>query len=101
MYHKGLDDVLPEKPLKDPKTKKASVPRSLKPQKGKSIEMYVGDPIDFSEKIQAFREKNPGALDNWQSTAEAIELYVEITNEIYKAVLLLENQAWPKTEVTA
>ena len=35
-------------------------------------------------------------LDNWQSTPETIDLYVDITNDIYTAMKELEVIAWPK-----
>ena len=96
-YHKGMDTIIPEKVLKDRKSKKPSFPITVIPKIGKSIETYVGDPIDFTEKIRCFREKHPGMLDKWQSTAETIDLYVEITNDIYKEMIKLENKAWPKS----
>jgi len=93
LFHQGMDKVIPEKVLSKEKNKKASKPLSLFPKVGNQITMYVGEPFDFKDKIKAFREKHPGTLDSWQSSAEAIELYMEITNEVRKKVLVLELEA--------
>jgi hypothetical protein len=91
-----MDLVVPEKQLKDKKSKKPSFPITVVPKRGNKIELFVGKPLDFTEKIAAFREKYPGMLDNWQSTAEAIDFYVDITNDIYVAMKDIEAEAWPK-----
>lgn len=44
--------------------------------------------------MNLFRAKNPGVLESWRSTEEGIQLYAEITNDIKKAVLILEAEAW-------
>lgn len=97
----GMDLVVPERQLKDRKSKKPSFPITVVPKRGKTIEMYVGKPLDFTKKIADFRVKYPGMLDSWQSTAETIDLYVEITNDIYTAMLEIEKEAWPKTNGVA
>jgi hypothetical protein len=96
-----MDLVVPERQLKDRKSKKPSFPITVVPKRGKTIEMYVGKPLDFTKKITDFRAKYPGMLDSWQSTAETIDLYVEITNDIYMAMLSIEKEAWPKSNGVA
>jgi monolysocardiolipin acyltransferase len=93
-YHRGMDKVVPEKVLKNKKTKRASTPISPIPRTGNDVTVYIGEPIDFTEKIQAFRKQHPGALDTWRSTMESIHLYEEITLTIRSAVLKLEAEAW-------
>jgi hypothetical protein len=72
-----------------------SRPQSLKPQTGGHIRFFVGKPLDFSDKIRAFRAAHPGMLDSWDCNSEAnINLYAEITREIRRSVLELEMEAW-------
>jgi monolysocardiolipin acyltransferase len=97
-YHKGMDKVIPEKVLEKKKTKRASTPKSLVPRGGNDITVYIGEPIDFSEKMRAFRERHPGALDSWRSTMESIHLYEEITLAIRAEVLKLEAEAWGRNQ---
>lgn len=92
-YHKGMDEVLPEVVLSNPKTKKASKPDGFIPRKGKTVEMYFGEPIDFSDKIARFRAQYPDALNQWRTTTESLQLYGEITEELRQRVLLLEAEA--------
>ena len=102
-YHRGMDGVIPEKVLKDKKTKKASTPISIVPRTGNNIRLYIGEPLDFTDKVRRFRESYPGALDSWRSTMESIALYEDITRDIRAAVLKLEAEAWGRqpTGVTA
>jgi monolysocardiolipin acyltransferase len=93
-YHRGMDNVIPEKVLPDKKTKRASTPVSIVPRRGNDIRLHVGEPLDFTDKVRRFREAHPGALDSWRSTMESIALYEEITMEIRAAVLKLEKEAW-------
>ena len=51
MYHRGMDGVLPEKILKDRKTKRPSTPISPIPRMGNDIRLFVGEAIDFTEKV--------------------------------------------------
>lgn len=94
MYHKGMDNVIPEKQLNDKRSKKAAKPISLIPKIGNKIEVYYGDSFDFTEKIEAFKKKYPGMLDKWTSTAETIELYTEIAEECRSKVRKLAREAW-------
>lgn len=98
MYHKGLDKVIPEKILPNKKSRKASVPRSILPRIGRKIELYIGDAIDFQSKLSAFDKKHgPEMRRSWQSTPELLQLYAEITNEVREKVLLLEAEAWERS----
>ena len=52
-------------------------------------------------KVNSFRNKYPGVLESWRSTEEGIQLYAEITNDIRKAVLKLEAEAWGRNKIPA
>ena len=93
MYHRGMDTVLPEVILEDKKSNKASKPVSYIPRTGNLIEMYIGKPLDFSQKIIDFRNRHPGMLDEWRTTLDTLELYAEIVYDIKKSMLLLEKEA--------
>jgi monolysocardiolipin acyltransferase len=100
-YHRGMDGVVPEKVLKDKKTKKASTPASMVPRRGNNIRLYVGEPLDFTEKVQKFKQAHPEALASWRSTMESIALYEDITNDIRSAVPKLEAEAWGRQGASA
>jgi hypothetical protein len=68
--------------------------KSPYPQTGNKIEVYFGQPIDFTEKVAEFRRRYPGKLDEWRSSLESLKLYAEITKEIRTAILQLEAKAW-------
>lgn len=93
IYHTGMDDVLPEVVLEDRKSKKASKPISFIPRKGLTIEMYFGEPIDFSDTVSRFKQQFPDMLNHWRTTTETLQLYGEITDVIRQKVLLLEAEA--------
>ena len=93
-FHKGMDMVVPEKVTTN--LKKPSVPISIVPRGGQEVTIWVGEPIDFTEKVAKFNEKHPGILNGWSSTTESLELYSDITKDIYAAVKKLEDEAWPK-----
>ena len=88
-----MDNVLPEIRLDNIKSNQASKPISYIPRVGNKIEMYVGEPLDFSIKINKFRHKYPGILGNWRTTLESLELYYEIVYDIRNSLLLLEKEA--------
>jgi hypothetical protein len=57
------------------KNKDRSKAKSFKPQGNNHIELYIGDPINFTPIISQFREKHPGMLENYNRiTFEHIEL---------------------------
>lgn len=97
MYHTGMDDVVPEVVLEaavQRKKKRPSKPQSFVPATGNRIRYYIGQPMDFSAKIAAFREKYPGKLDAWNGVSEeSVHLYFEITRDIRDKVLELEAEA--------
>jgi len=102
VYHKGMDDIVPERILTGKaRLKKPSFPISIVPRMGKQVEMYMGEAIDFSEDLRVFREEHPGVLDQWASTPESIDLYVRITDKIRQAVLEQEALAWGRTVPSA
>ena len=94
MYHKGMDNIIPEKQLSDKNSKKAAKPISLIPRIGNKIEVYYGESFDFTEKIDAFKKKHPGMLDKWSSTAETIQLYTDIAEECRQRVKKLAREAF-------
>lgn len=52
MYHRGMDGVLPEKILKDRKTKRPSTPISPIPRMGNDIRLFIGESMDFTGKVR-------------------------------------------------
>lgn len=88
-----MDKVVPEKQLADKKSRKPAKPQSIFPKLGNDIRVYIGKPIDFTEKINAFKQKYPDALRSWQATTESLALYAEIANELRDAMLELEAEA--------
>lgn len=94
MYHKGMDKVLPEVVLKDKKSKKPSKPISYIPRIGNSVEVYFGPPLDFTDTIKDFKEKNPNfSTESWTTTADGLQLYSQIACKVRLAVLKLEAEA--------
>ena len=57
--------------------------------------------ILFIHQVLAFKAQHPGVLESWRSTEEGIQLYAEITNDIRKAVLKLEAEAWNRSRNVA
>lgn len=102
VYHRGMDRVVPEIVPEDRSTKLPSKPISYVPQTGNNIDIYFGEPIDFTERILEFRKKHPGILDNWRTCIASLELYFEITHEIRQRILQLEAEAYgrPKPKLT-
>jgi hypothetical protein len=56
--------------------------------------VFVGDPMDFSAKIAAFKAAHPNDLTAWKTTLNAIQLYEEITLDIRDKLLELEAEAF-------
>jgi len=105
MYHKGMDQVIPEIVLDDGRVTSAlqswrrlrpSIPMSLMPRTGSTIECYIGEPIDFTDDVRKFVEVYPTKLTEWRSTLESLQLYEYLTNKIRAAVLLLEAEAYQR-----
>lgn len=94
-YHRGMDNVVPEIQLTDPKSrkKKPAKPKSIIPQTGNNVGVFVGSPIDFTSKIEKFKLSHPDALTSWQATKESLGLYHEIADELREAVLTLQRDA--------
>ena len=91
IYHTGMDRIVPEFQLKKG-SKKRSRPISKWPGLGKEVNCYVGKPFSLKGKVNEFRKEHPHALDSWKSSPESIDFYIELTNEIKKKVLELEDQ---------
>jgi len=95
MYHTGMDKFIPEKVISS--KKKGSKPAALIPKVGHEIQFFVGEPIDFTEKIAKFKSMHPGKLEKWETTSEGLALYEEIANECRQGVLKLAREAWSTT----
>ena len=97
IYHRGTDSIIPEKiPKEDGKAKRRhrpQPPKSLWPCIGKKVRMYVGQPFSLEAKVEEFKKKYPGMLDNWRSTPESIALYAELTRDVEVEMLKLEAEA--------
>ena len=90
-----MDDIVPENILSGKaRLKQPSFPLTLVPRRGKLVQMYIGEALDFTQELRAFREAHPGMLDYWGSTPETLDLYVKITETIRQAVLQQEALAW-------
>ena len=98
MYHKGMSNIIPEKRLPHAKKSQPSVPQSLIPVTKQKIEYYVGEPIDFTDKVEKFHKEYPGLLSQWRSSWPTLQLYKEITEEIRLKVLELEAEAYGRKE---
>lgn len=93
IYHKGFDKIIPEVEL-DKNSKDPAKEKSLVPQSGQSVEVFIGKPLQFHDKIKHFLEKYPNALNKWYSTKESTILYREIAEEIKIQLLELEKEAY-------
>lgn len=93
MYYKGMDQIIPEVVLECKSPKFRSRPASIIPKTRKDISVHVGEPIDFTAKVKAFRAQYPTILDSWKCTIESIQLYTEITREIRDKMVLLSREA--------
>ena len=103
MYHKGMDQIVPEKVLEKKrggKRIKKSSPRVNFPLTGKRVEVWFGEPFDLKDVVQRFRDEkeNKGALDFWDTNSlEALTLYQEIANELRVRMIELESTALGKS----
>lgn len=97
MYHRGLDNVFPEIVIPNAKNSDRSKVKSFKPLGNQHIELYIGDPIDFTPILSQFRDKHPGMIENYgRITFELIELYIDITRIIKSKMIALEKKAYKK-----
>lgn len=98
LYHHGMDTIIPEKILSSTEGDKPSVPRTFTPQSGNQIEVFIGEPMNFHDKIQQFDSQYPGELKDWRTTLPKIKLYREITEDICQQVLQLEAKAYRRQQ---
>mmetsp|Transcript_41099 Transcript_41099/g.41983 ORF Transcript_41099/g.41983 Transcript_41099/m.41983 type:complete len:363 (+) Transcript_41099:50-1138(+) len=100
LYHKGMDNIIPEKlpASMKKKTKRTMPPKSIFPRVGQKVEVWIGKPFSLTDKINSFEEKYPGMLASWTSTPETIALYSELTSDIRNEMLKLESEAWNREE---
>ena len=107
IYHKYMDEIIPEKlPSgneinKKKKTKRVMPPASLIPKIiNKKVEVFIVKPVDLQSKINNFKQLYPNALDLWSPTIpEAVSFYTELTNDIRIEMLKLEAEAWNRDNV--
>lgn len=87
IYHTGLDQVFPEeKPEGYQQNERLfGTTKSFWPKKGKRIDIYVGDPIDFSDMV-------PHEGYQFDETIEK-SLLDEINKKLFESMLLLDNKA--------
>lgn len=100
IYHKGMDNIIPEVelPRVNSRFQTASIPKSLKPTTGGTIEFYVGQPLNFTERIAQFNNDYPNDLSNWATDSkEKLNLYAEISIVIRNSLLALEAEACGRT----
>lgn len=91
MYHQGLDQVVPEKELKDKKSRKPSKPISLFPKVGKRITLYIGEAVDFNDELAAFDMKYGQEMRRGnRATPELLQLYSDLADRVRNEVLKLE-----------
>lgn len=88
-----MDSIIPEKVPENKKSRKPAKPISIIPRTGNEVKLYVGEALNFTEKIEKFREAYPNSIKSWYSTVESIQLYTDITNDIRQAVLKLEKES--------
>lgn len=93
LYHKGMEGVIPEIVL-NVTDSRPSKPVSIIPRTGNTIDVYVGRPINFQDKVRQFDALHPGELKLWKTTLAKIKLYREITDDIRREVLKLEAIAY-------
>jgi 1-acyl-sn-glycerol-3-phosphate acyltransferase len=101
MYHKGMDQLLPEKILGNADQERGLPADTVMkfPSSGNDIHLYVGKPLTFHEKIQRFDEQHPGLLKkSWFSTPETTSLYREIARDIEIELIALEYEAYGRTK---
>jgi len=102
MYHRGLDRVFPEIVIPNARKNDRSKAKSFMPQGNQHIELYVGDPIDFTPMVAQFKDKYPGMIENYNRiTFELIELYIDITRVIRASIIELEKKAYKKERQNA
>lgn len=95
----GFDGVIPEKILNRTDRSTPSSPRTVVPQGGNHIRIFVGNPVSFREKIKAFEKTYPTELQSWKTTRPKIALYREITEELRHCMLELEKEAYGRPSV--
>ena len=86
-----------------------SSPLSAVPSRGRKIQLWIGQPMDFSAELTEFRAKHPEHPDllvqsdgsGWRSSLPAIALYERITARIHSALLALAEEADAAEAVSA
>eukprot|EP01031_Cornospumella_fuschlensis_P024459 gene24459-29562_t len=96
IYHKGMSDIIPEKEVEDKKGT-PSVPLSIIPKIRQEINVFVGKPLDFRDKLRQFNAQYPGKLSQWRTSRETLRLYGEITEEIQRGLEELEAEAYGRS----
>eukprot|EP00557_Chaetoceros_sp_GSL56_P002236 CAMPEP_0176501454 /NCGR_PEP_ID=MMETSP0200_2-20121128/14168_1 /TAXON_ID=947934 /ORGANISM="Chaetoceros sp., Strain GSL56" /LENGTH=278 /DNA_ID=CAMNT_0017900339 /DNA_START=367 /DNA_END=1203 /DNA_ORIENTATION=- len=91
IYHRGMDEIFPEeKPmgwnLLENSQRIVGKTKSFLPKDGKRVDVYVGDPIDFSDLV-------PPLGYPFQETTDTT-LLESITQRLYESMLVLESRAY-------
>ncbi|TMW65972.1 hypothetical protein Poli38472_003737 [Pythium oligandrum] len=89
-YHTNMHKIMPQ----DDKNNLTS----LIPQSGTTITVRFGEPIDFTDLFEKYREHRVvGSESDWTTQAREYELYSAITKRIEDAILALANGIYEKT----
>ena len=78
-----------------------STPLSAVPSRGRQVQMWIGQPLDFSIELAEFRAQHPSHPDlmvqgdgtGWRTSLPSIALYERITCKIQSALLALAEEA--------
>jgi 1-acyl-sn-glycerol-3-phosphate acyltransferase len=92
IYHTGLDQVFPEQKPEgyQQNDRLVGTTKSFWPKKGKRIDIYIGDPIDFSDIV-------PNDGYQFDQTIEKT-LLDDINKKLYESMLQLDNKAKEREE---
>lgn len=97
IYHRGMDDIFPEeKPmgwniLENHSQRIVGKTKSFLPKGGKRVDVYVGDPIDFSDLVL------PPKGHPFHETTDDI-LLENINQRLYDYMLVLESRAYGRSK---
>lgn len=89
VYHQGMDDIFPEEKPEgwnpEKNSRIAGKTKSYFPKKGKRVDVYIGDPIDFTDVVPE------NGLDFGEDTEAS--LLETINNRLYEGMLKLDSFA--------
>eukprot|EP00468_Gymnochlora_sp_CCMP2014_P001216 CAMPEP_0167740418 /NCGR_PEP_ID=MMETSP0110_2-20121227/265_1 /TAXON_ID=629695 /ORGANISM="Gymnochlora sp., Strain CCMP2014" /LENGTH=322 /DNA_ID=CAMNT_0007624307 /DNA_START=3 /DNA_END=971 /DNA_ORIENTATION=- len=94
IYHKGMHDILPEI-VGDPRM--PAKPKSLIPQIGKKVDIYIGEPVEISDLLEEADQSSEdvNSLERWQhETRDDLKKWLKISSRVRDAMRDLEEEAW-------